>query len=104
MIEAKLRSPLSLGALPRPVLPQHRAVLWLGYFIPAERSKMICHLHFFCCSVLEEYAPKRLQQEPLIWKSHFSLCLSQYQSNAVVAGWKISPGNSLLCLSLTSLD
>lgn len=82
--------------------PHHFVVGLLGrgtWNILAEYSKM-----FFCCSVLEEYALKCLQQKPLIWKSHFSLCLSQYRNNAAAVGWKISPGNSLLCLSLTSLD
>lgn len=36
--------PVALGALSRSV---RHAVLVLGYFIPAERSKMVCHLHFF---------------------------------------------------------
>lgn len=37
-------APLALGAL---CWSEHHTVLVLGYFIPAECSKMVCHLHFF---------------------------------------------------------
>lgn len=79
----------------------------LGYLIPSECSNMVCHLYFFIIFFL--YCPRGIYSKMPSAKASnleesFLLCLSQYQSNAVVAGWKISPGNSLLCLSLTSLD
>lgn len=40
MIQAKLHSLLSQS-----VHPQHHTALLLGYFIAAECSKMVCHLH-----------------------------------------------------------
>lgn len=92
------------GALSMVSTPQCPTPL-LGYLIPSECSNTVCHLYFFILLfffyvVLEEYAPKCLQQKPLIWKSHFSSASHSTRAMQWLLAGKLAQGTlSSVCLS-----